>query len=74
MDAKRRRLFQLEDTDGKKLAHGVLYDEGNVQVLWRIDRGYTAEQYASLNLVLDLMPRIAVLRLENTEPESENDK
>ena len=72
MDTKRRRLFQLEDTDGKKLAHGVLYDEGNVQVLWRIDRGYTAEQYASLNLVLDLMPGVTVLRLEETEPESEN--
>ncbi|MXV74184.1 hypothetical protein F4Z99_07885 [Candidatus Poribacteria bacterium] len=74
MNTKRRRLFQLEDTDGKKLAHGVLYDEGNVQVLWRVDRGYTAEQYASLNLVLDLMPGITVLRLEDTEPESENDK
>lgn len=72
MDTKRRRLFQLEDTDGKKLAHGVLYDEGNVQVLWRIDRGYTAEQYASLNLVLDLMPGVAVLRLEDTEPGLEN--
>ena len=72
MDTKRRRLFQLENTHGKKLAHGVLYDEGNVQVLWRIDRGYTAEQYASLNLVLDLMPGVAVLRLEDTEPGSEN--
>lgn len=72
MDTKRRRLFQLEDTDGKKLAQGVLYDEGNVQVLWRIDRGYTAEQYASLNFVLDLMPGVTVLRLEDTEPGSEN--
>lgn len=72
MDTKRRRLFQLENTDGKKLAQGVLYDEGNVQVLWRIDRGYTAEQYASLNLVLDLMPGVTVLRLEDTESGSEN--
>ena len=72
MDTKRRRYFHLEDTDGKELANGVLYDEGNVQVLWRVDRGYTAEQYASLNLVLDLMPGITVLRLEDTEPASEN--
>ena len=72
MDTKRRRLFHLEDADGKELAHGVLYDEGNVQVLWRIDRGYTAEQYASLNLILDLMPGVTVLRLEETEPKSEN--
>ena len=72
MNTKRRRLFHLENADGKELAHGVLYDEGNVQVLWRIDCGYTAEQYASLNLVLDLMPGITVLRLEDTERESEN--
>ena len=72
MDTKRRRYFQLEDTDGKAFANGVLYDEGNVQVLWRIDRGYTAEQYASLHLVLDLMPGIKVLRLEDTEPQSAN--
>ena len=72
MDTKRRRYFRLENADGKELANGVFYNEGNVQVFWRIDRGYTAEQYASLNLVLDLMPGIAVLRLEDTEPESEN--
>ena len=72
MDTKRRRLFHLEDADGKELASGVLYDEGNVQVLWRIDRGYTAEQYASLNLILDLMPGVTVLRLEDTGAESEN--
>ncbi len=71
MDIKRRRYFHLEDADGKQLANGVLYDEGNVQVLWRVDRGYTAEQYASLNLVLDLMPGITVLRLEELEAESE---
>ncbi len=73
MDTKRRRLFHLEDADGKKLAHGVLYDEGNVQVLWRIDCGYTAEQYASLNLILDLIPGVTVLRLEDTAAESRND-
>ena len=72
MDTKRRRIFHLEDADGKKLAHGVLYDEGNVQVLWRIDCGYTAEQYASLNLILDLIPGVTVLRLEESEAKSEN--
>ncbi len=67
MDTKRRRNFSLEDADGTKLATGVLYDEGNVQVLWRTDIGYTAEQYASLNLILDLMPGVVVLRLQDTE-------
>ena len=64
MDEKRRRTFQLEDNNGNVLATGVLYDEGNVQVLWRIDCGYTAEQYASINPILDLMPGIVVLRLQ----------
>ena len=64
MDAKRRRYFHLENADGKRLAYGILYDEGNVQILWRDDCGHTAEQYASINLVLDLVPGISVLRLE----------
>ncbi len=67
MDTKRRRSFQLEDAEGNKLATGVIYDEGNVQVLWRIDCGYTAEQYASLNPILDLMPGVVVLRLQDSE-------
>ena len=66
MDEKRRRTFQLEDKNGNILATGVLYDEGNVQVLWRIDCGYTAEQYASINPIIDLMPSITVLRLQDT--------
>lgn len=67
MDTKRRKSFQLEDAKGNKLATGVIYDEGNVQVLWRLDRGYTAEQYASLNPILDLMPGVVVLRLQGSE-------
>ena len=66
MDEKRRRTFQLEDDNRNILATGVIYDEGNVQVLWRIDCGYTAEQYASINPILDLMPGIVVLRLQET--------
>ena len=62
MDTKRRRYFHLENTDGERLVHGVLYDEGNVQVLWRADCGHTAEQYSSLTLVLGLIPGITVLR------------
>lgn len=72
MDTKRRRYFNLENTEGKKLAYGVLYDEGNVQLLWRDDSGYTAEQYASINLVLDLVPGVTVLRLVEAEGEKEN--
>lgn len=67
MDTKRRRYFHLEDAESKRLAYGVLYDEGNVQLLWRADCGHTAEQYASINLVLDLVPGITVLRLESDD-------
>ena len=67
MNAKRRRQFQLEDANGEKLATGVLYNEGNVQVLWRADIGWTGEQYSSLTPLLDLMPGIAVLRLIDIE-------
>lgn len=67
MDTKRRRQFQLEDANGKKLATGVLYDEGNVQVLWRADIGWTAEQYSSTTPLLNLMPGIVVLRLSDAE-------
>ena len=62
-DTKRRRTFKVyreirtvnenggELTLSDMVAHGVLYDEGNVQVLWRKDMGYTtftAEQYANI--------------------------
>ena len=67
MDTKRRRYFHLENADGEKLAYGVLYDEGNVQILWRVDHGYTAEQYSSLTPVLNLMTNITVLRFEEDE-------
>jgi hypothetical protein len=74
MDAKRRRFFCLENVDGKRLAHGILYDEGNVQILWRDDCGHTAEQYTSINLVLDLVPGVTVLRLESDEVENDKDQ
>lgn len=64
MDKKRRIEWQLEDADSNKLAEGVLYDEGNVQVLWRVDVGWTAEQYASALYLLALMPGVARLVIE----------
>ena len=67
MDVKRRRSFQLEDVDANKLASGIIYDEGNVQVVWRTDIGYTAEQYSSLHLIIDLIPGIVVLRINGSE-------
>ena len=61
---KRRREFCLQDAAGETLARGVLYDEGNVQILWRVDIGWTAEQYASIATTLDLLPNIRRLTLK----------
>ena len=53
MDTKRRRSFYIYKShkDFERLnwfARGLLYDEGNVQVLWREDVGHCAEQYSDL--------------------------
>ena len=55
---KRRRKFVLYDRYNYPKARGLLYDEGNVQILWRSDIGWTAEQYSSIAIVLDLIPDI----------------
>lgn len=62
---KRRRSFivyaevdQGWRTSVVKVATGVLYDELNVQVLWRRDIGWTAEQYASIATLYGLVPNV----------------
>ena len=67
MNTKRRREFQLRDKNGNMLARGILYDEGNCQVLWRKDTGWTAEQYATLNPMIDLMPNVTTIKLIEKE-------
>ena len=67
MTEKRRREFHLRDTCGRIIARGVLYDEGNVQILWRTDIGHTAEQYASVSLILDLMPSVQSFHFEEKQ-------
>ena len=63
MDTKRRRNFVLENRNGQTLARGILYDEGNCQLTWRADRGYTAEQYASIRTALGCMNGISVMKI-----------
>lgn len=72
MKVRRRfRICQLEpSTVGRsewvprEVAHGVLYSEGNVQVLWRKDIGWTAEQYANLSQVFGILPGAHTIELE----------
>ena len=51
-DSKLRHKWILRDAIGNKLANGVLYNEGNIQVLWRHDIGYTGQQYCSISYAL----------------------
>ena len=75
-DTKRRRTFKVYrelrtvNEDGGELilsdlvAHGVLYDEGNVQVLWRKDVGWTAEQYANIAQVFGIVDAANTIKIE----------
>ena len=63
MGEKRRRLFRVfrqrqtgyVATSSVEVANGVLYDEGNVQVLWLKGVGYTAIQYDSLAQLIGIV-------------------
>ena len=75
-DTKRRRTFKVYreirtvNEDGGELtlsdmvAHGVLYDEGNVQVLWRKDMGFTAEQYDKIGQVYGIVEGANSIKIE----------
>ena len=64
MKNKKRRPFVLKDAADNKIARGVEYEQGNVQVLWREDLGWGGEQYYSLANVLDLMPNVVSFHWE----------
>lgn len=61
--AKRRRPFVVEDFVGTLVAMGVLYDDGNVQVLWRKSLGYTGEQYHSIAQMFGIEEAACAIRL-----------
>ena len=44
------------------LARGHLYPEGNVQINWRMDCGWTAEQYSHLGNVYGLLPGVSAIQ------------
>ena len=55
---KKRRPFTLRNAYGIIIAEGIVYDQGNVQVLWRKDLGWGGEQYNSLHNVLNIMREV----------------
>ena len=70
IDQKRRQPFQVESATGDLLAFGLLYDEGNCQVLWRNSIGYTAEQYHSITGMFGIEIGATVVRIIDKLPDS----
>ena len=64
-DQKMRRPFTLRDSEGAILAKGIVYEQGNIQVLWRIDIGWTGEQYNMLANVLGIVPNVKIFCWED---------
>ena len=65
MSVKRRRAFSLRNIKNEVIAHGVIYDQGNVQVLWREDLGWGGEQINTTANLLNMMPDVASFHWEN---------
>lgn len=65
MKGKRRRPFTVETNDGRIMARGVLYDDGNVQVLWVRGSGYCGVQYSSLSYMVGLVEDANVIRVQD---------
>lgn len=62
-DRKLKREWYLYAYD-KMLARGVVYREWNLQVLWRFDNGWTAEQLSSLHSLFELFPMANRIEIE----------
>ena len=58
MNNKRRRPFTLRNAHGIIIAEGIVYDQGNVQILWSKIHGWTGQQYQTTANVLDLIPGV----------------
>jgi len=61
---KRRREF-VGYINRTPVVKGVLYDQGNVQVLWRSDIGWTGEQYQTIANVFGIMSGMNKLEIED---------
>ena len=68
MDSKRRQPFEVRSDSGELLAMGLLYDDGNVQVIWRASVGWTAEQYHSIAQMFGVEVGVTTIRLVDSLP------
>ena len=60
---KRRQPLVVEDSRGNLLAMGVLYNDGNVQILWRRRLGWTGEQFNGLQNLMGIEDGATAIRL-----------
>ena len=67
---KGRQMFIVESGDGEVLAKGVLYDDGNIQILWRKSIGWTGEQHYSIERALWCEVGATCIRLVDEFPEN----
>ena len=56
---KKRIPLTVENNTGIVLAYGTLYQQGNVQLTWRKDIGFTGEQYYNIAPLLNISTRIS---------------
>lgn len=66
---KRRQMFVVESGNAEVLAKGVLYDDGNIQILWRKSLGWTGEQHHSIEKALLCEVGATCIRLVDEFPE-----
>ena len=64
LDTKRRRQF-VAYNNNTPVAKGVYYRDGNIQVLWRSDIGWTGEQYRCISYVFGIMRNVNRVELED---------
>lgn len=68
VDSKRRQPFEVRSDSGELLAMGVLYNDCNVQVLWRKSVGWTAEQYHTIAQMFGIEVGASVVCLVDSLP------
>ena len=57
---KVRRRIELKNEASELVASGVLYTEGNVQILWRQDIGDTGEQFNTIANLIGLCDAVSI--------------
>ena len=62
-DNKKRIPFSVMTNSGALRASGDLYDEGNIQVLWRDDIGYCGQQFSNISYAFDLFKNANTVKL-----------